>query len=158
MQIPNVQGQATDANHQGWIPLEQISWRVKRNVRIKPGVATNRESAAPAFSELVVMKNKDASSVQLFEQLCKGGNYPQVTIDVCSTGDNGMQTYSQYVLTNVMITYYEDAAVQNTGNVGMELIALNFTKIQKKFIPYDKSHSAQSPQAAGYDLASAQLC
>lgn len=157
MHIPNIQGSCTELSHKDWITIDSLSWRIRRNVTMRVGKGNNRESDIPAFSEVLIMKSADASSSMLFAQACSGKVIPQIQIDICITGDS-LKPYSQYTLYDVIVSHYEDSVQHdaNQPNPNKELVALNFTKIEKKFTPYDSSHSAQGPITSSYDLATAQ--
>lgn len=153
IQIPGVIGSATEANHKGWIPVESCNWRVKRDVVTSIGNANERyRTGRMSFSTFVFIKEKDVSSVKLFEQILTMTTHRQVTIHICDAVNNGLQTYLEYVLDNVIITHFEEAVSTNNKRP-KELIAFDFTKVQKKHTPYDSNNKPQTPMVTAFELA-----
>ncbi len=151
MQIDGIKGNVTATGHEGWIELTSFVSGVGRNISgTSPGKQSNRESAAPSFSEISVTKDTDETSPLLFAEACVGKS-KTVTIHFCETGDTALLTYLEFDLSDVLISGFS----VNAGGSGhpSESLSLNFSKIIMKYTPFDDTHTAGSPIPAGYDLA-----
>lgn len=152
-----INGSATDQNHSGWVELDYVDVKANRKVGTRVGTTGNREGSAPKVSEMEIGKLMDDSSIGLYQQMLKGKAIPTVQIDVCHTGQNGAQPYCQYTLSNVIISNFGDTVAGDSHSMPLEVITLNFTKIQKRFTPMTAQGSAGSPVNASYDLETMQV-
>lgn len=151
MQFDGINGNVTATGHEKWIELGSVGFGVGRGiVGTSPGKQSNREASTPSFSELTLTKDVDETSPLLFSEACIG-KAKKVTIHFCETGDTQIQTYLEYVLTEVLVSGY---SVSGSGGMGhpTESLSFNFTKIEIKYTPYKDDHTAGSPVPAGYDL------
>jgi type VI secretion system secreted protein Hcp len=63
----------------GWIEINSFQWGVGRGISSPTGGSADRESSAPSVSEIVVTKDTDASSPNLFQH-CLGGTRLGISI------------------------------------------------------------------------------
>jgi type VI secretion system secreted protein Hcp len=84
IKIGTIKGECIDAGHQGWINLLSVSQGMSRPV--KAGVSgSTRQRASVDVGDLVCVKELDASSPKLQEAICKGTNYPEVELHMCTS-------------------------------------------------------------------------
>ena len=121
------------------------------------GESQNRGLGIPNISSMEIIKTVDKTSPILFDRLCEGKTIPKVQIDVCHTGDE-LQTRTEYTLSDVLVSGYEDHGLVSGDHTGEEYIKLHFTKIEKKYIPYDAQNKPGSPIVVGYNLSEARSC
>ena len=156
MQMPSITGNVTIKGYEGWIEVTNLDFSAKRNVSTKVGQQTDRDSNAPRINEMTMTKNVDSSSPFLFEALLKGTSMAKVTIAVCKNGADA-KVSSQYVLHDVMVSYYEEQVDGATEQGGQDYLNLNFTQIEKRYTPYDSQGKAQAAVSVGYDLSTAKV-
>lgn len=150
--IDGIQGCVTAKGHENWIELETCDIEVNREIKMETGNATNRESRLPSFTEMVVTKKVDKSSPNIFDRACRGKSIGDVKIDICDT-NNELQPYAQYKLSDVIISKYSDS-MHNEG-LHFETMHLNYTRIEKVYIPRDAKNKAGSPMRTGYNIEEA---
>jgi type VI secretion system secreted protein Hcp len=155
-QTPKIKGNVTTKGFEGWIELSNIDFSAKRSITTRIGHQTDRETGIPRISEITLVKNVDKSSPYLFEALLNGTSMDKVTISVCKNGSNA-KVSSQYILHDVMVSYYEEQVDGASENGGQDHVNLNFTKIEKRYTPYDNQGNAQSAVSTGYDLSTAKV-
>ena len=155
MQIPNTQGNVTAKGFEGWVELSHLDFSAKRNVLMKVGQQTDRDFNAPHINEMTIIKNVDKSSPFFFESLLNGRTMDTITMAICKNGSDA-KVLSQYILHDVMVSYYEEQVDGMSEKGGQECLSLNFTKIEKRYTPYDTQGKAEAPISAGYDLSTAQ--
>jgi len=148
LQLDGIQGDATHETHKNWMDIESISWGVTRNMNTTAGSAANREASEPTVHDMVLTKVSDSSSTKLFQEAVSGKTGKKATIHLVTTGSPG-DTYIEYILTNVLVADYQ---VGTGGDRPTETVALNFTKMEVKYIPYDEMNNPKSPMIASYDL------
>ena len=149
-----IQGDVTEKNHTNWIEINSCQFGVGRGIASATGNTTDREQSNPSVSEIVVTKNLDAGSADLFKESLKGLG-KTVKIEFCvSTQEQGMQPYLTLTLTNNLISGY---SISSGGDRPTESLSLNFTKIEYKNIPRDEAHAEQGPKIYTYDLGTAEV-
>lgn len=149
MQIDGIKGDVTISGYQGWIEIEGFDLGVGRNIKVRPGQIQNREGEVPNFQDVTIIKQIDKSTPHLFIQSCTGKAIPNIHIHACSTGETP-KPYLKLTLNKSLISKYKRHAIKGVKPV--EIIKLNFTKIEDTYIPYDSSQNAGSPIKSGYDL------
>lgn len=156
--VPGITGMATDANHKGQIPVQSYSVSKSRNVDMKVGYNSNREGGGQRFSYFELTKVVDKSSPQLYQLFATGRCLDKVVIQICRTGA-GAQVYHEFTLYNAIIV--EREVYNDTGDMstGTEYLALAYTRLDEKFIPYDVTNQTiGTPIIVGYDLEKTQSC
>ncbi len=155
IKLGNIEGSATESGHKGWSSIDAINFNCSRRISQKVGYSKDREVSLPDLNEVEIVKETDKSSPQIFRHLIEGKPLNQVQIHFCHTGKN-LETNKEYTLHDVLVSSYEDASFSDSQHSGKEYIRLNFTKIEKRFTPYDSTGKAGSPISVGYDLSIAQ--
>jgi len=126
MKIEGIKGNVTAAGHEGWIELMSAQLGVQRRVNTT-GQSSNREASTPSVSEIVITKEVDNASTDLF-RMSFVGEGKKVTIDFVSSDQT--VPYLSIELENTLITNY---SVSGHGGAGrdapMESLSLNFTKV-----------------------------
>ena len=149
LQIEGIKGNVTAKGHEDWIDISSLQWGVGRAIASAVGTSADREASKPSISEVSVTKLMDESSPMIFTEACVG-KAKKVSIHLCTTGTESIDTYMEYDLEDCMVSGY---SVSTGGDRPSESISLSFTKMLMKFIPYDKAGKAMSPLPAGYDMA-----
>ena len=149
MKFGAISGDVTTDGFKDWIELNSYSFGVGRGVGSATGGSTNREASAPSISEVTVSKKMDVASAQLFQDATLGTLDTTVTLKLTTTTKNKTETFLVYELTNCGCSSY---SISSGGDMPMESLSLNFTKIMMTFSGLDPATKA-SPKSATYDLA-----
>src|SRR5947209_18299144 len=72
MNYNNIQGDVTADGYQGWIELDSFQWGVGRDIASPTGSSADRESSAPAISEIVISKVLDTATNKLLSEAYQG--------------------------------------------------------------------------------------
>jgi len=147
--VEGIKGKVTAKGHEDWIDVSSIQWGVGRAISSAVGTSADREASKPSISEVSVTKMMDESSPMIFTEACVGKS-KKVSIHLCTTGTDSIDTYMEYDLEDCMVSGY---SVSSGGDRPTESISFSFTKLTMKFIPYDKAGKPTSPLPAGYDMA-----
>lgn len=153
MKYADVNGDATAASHEQWITCGSIQWGGGRAIGTPTGSAKNREASMVSISEVVITKNQDGASPELLKRSYVGTDGEDVTIDLTTTSNEGVNTIMQLKLTNTLVSGF---SVSSGGDRPSESVSLNFTKIESTF--YNQAvegTEADTPFAVTYDLATA---
>ena len=146
-----IKGDATAESHTDWITLTSCQFGVGRGISTPTGSAENREATTCSVSEIVVTKMMDAASGPLWQELVKNTTGKDVTIDFTSTSGGADNTFMYVKLTNTLVS---SMSFSSGGDRPSESIALNFTKIETKYMEQAKEGTDASGGAVvTYDLA-----
>jgi type VI secretion system secreted protein Hcp len=153
MNYEGITGSVTAAGHEKWIELQSCQMGVNRHITSPSGRGTNREAAAPSVSEIVVTKDLDCASTNLFRASLYGEG-KKVKIDFCKTDKDKVEPYFQFELDNTLVSSYSVSGHGGDGHARpMESISLNFTKITYNTIGMDSANKTGKPDRAMWDLA-----
>jgi len=148
LEIEDIDGSVTATGHEGWIEVDSLQWGVGRAIASGVGTSADRESSKPSISEISISKKMDASSPLIFTEACVGISQT-VTIVLCKTGQEELEVYMEYELTNCMISGY---SVSSGGDRPNETISLSFTQLVMTYTPSDSEGAGEDPIPAGYDM------
>ena len=149
LQIEGIKGNVTAKGHEDWIDISSVQWGVGRAISSAVGTSADREASKPSISEVTVTKLMEESTPLIFTEACVGKS-KKVSIHLCTTGTDSIETYMEYDLEDCMVSGY---SMSSGGDRPSESISFSFTKLMMKYIPYDKAGKAMSPIPAGYDMA-----
>jgi type VI secretion system secreted protein Hcp len=156
MKYDGIDGAVTAQGHEKWIELHSAQLGVNRHITNPTGRGTNREASAPALSEIVITKDEDCATTDLFKASLWGEG-KKVKIDFCKTDKDKLEVYMQIDLENVMVSSY---SVSGHGGEShsrpMESLSLNFTKITYVTTQMDTKGGTGKPARAMWDLATAK--
>jgi type VI secretion system secreted protein Hcp len=154
MKYDGVTGEVTAAGHEQWVELGSLQWGVSRGINTPTGSGGDRNTTAPAISEVTVSKPFDGSSVGLFQELLTPGDSKKVLIDFVRTDKDKLSVFLSLELDQVMVSGYH----VSSGGDGQpqETLNLNFTKIIVTETGTDQTGAAGQPNKAGYDLSTAK--
>ena len=146
-----VKGDVTATGHEQWIEVSSFNWGAGRAIVTKTGKVANRESSAPAISEVTLTKEMDDTTVALLQEALTGeGVWAQ--LDFCKTDSGKLEVYATYLMENCMISGY---SVSSGGDRPQESLSFNFTAIECKVVPMGGSGKGTDASSVTYDLATA---
>jgi len=148
MKYGSIKGPVTTDGFKDWIELNSFQWGVGRDVGTAARGSTSREHSEPNLSEVTVTKSSCVASPKLFLDSVAGKLDNKVTIKFTTTTKGKVETFLTYEMENTGLSHY---SLGSSGDMPMETLSLNFTKISKTFSGMDPGISG-SPETVGYDL------
>lgn len=136
--LPGIPGDSTDANHPGWIDVQQFQF----------GVARTPQAGAPSLSDLLVLKGVDSASPLLALQCALGTALTNATLEFMTTfGTNSLLQY-QVSLEEVWLSGVNPTVTNNLA----ESAALRFRKITWRYVQYDAQGQNPVDYITSWDL------
>jgi type VI secretion system secreted protein Hcp len=149
MKYGNIKGAVTTDGFKDWIELDSFHWGVGRHIGTAARGSTSREHQEPSLSEITVTKRSDVATPKLFLDAVAGKLDNKVEIKFTTTTKGKVETFLAYKLENTGLSAY---SMSSGGDMPVESLSLNFTKITETFTGHDPGISG-SPETVGYDLA-----
>jgi type VI secretion system secreted protein Hcp len=153
MNYDTIPGDVTTSGHQGWIEVSSFQWGVGRAITSPSGGSADREGSTPSVSEIVMTKETDSSSPNLFRAsvgIGPGAEGKTVKIDFCKTDAASPEPYLQYELENTLVSGW---SISSGGDRPSESLTLNFTKVTMNNIGMGAANDTGTPDRASWDLA-----
>jgi type VI secretion system secreted protein Hcp len=154
LSIDTVTGEATQANHVGWIEVFSFSWGASNPTTV--GATSGGLSAGKvSISSFNVMKKTEASSCTLFAACCAGQHFPTATVEMSkATGTSGQQqVYLKYTFTDVMVESVQWSGSTGGDDTPTESLSLAFAKVAIDYSKQDEASGAMAPAGnASWDL------
>ena len=148
MKYASIKGPVTTDGFKDWIELHSFQWGAGRAIGSALGTDVSRESSNPSLSEVTVTKATDVSSPKLFLESVAGKLDNKITLKFTTTTNKQVTTFLTYELNKAGLSSY---SLSSSGDMPAETLRLNFTTIQKTFIPMGPNGPG-SPESVGYDL------
>ena len=149
MKYGSIKGPVTTDGFKDWIELESFHWGSSRHIGTAARGSTSREHSEPTLAEVTVTKRTDVASPKLFLDSVAGKLDSKVEIKFTTTTKGKVETFLTYKLEETGISNY---SLTSGGDMPMESLSLNFTKITKTFKGTDPGIGG-SPETVGYNLA-----
>ena len=124
-----IKGDVTETGHEGWIELHSVQLGVNRHITNPTGRGVNREDSVPAAQEIVITKDQDSASNDLFRQSLWGEG-AEVEIDFVRREGDALTIYMSVTLENTVVSGFSTSGSGGDANARpMESLTLNFQKI-----------------------------
>ena len=148
LKFGSIKGAVTTDGFKDWIELDSFHWGVGRAIGTAARGATSREHSEPSLSEVTVTKRMDLGSPKLFLDAVAGKLDSKVDIKFTTTTKGKVETFLTYKLEDTGLSGY---SISSGGDLPIESLSLNFTKITMSFTGHDPGIGG-SPETVGYDL------
>jgi len=149
LELDGIKGESTDSRHPNTIEINSFSWGVSNSGGHGGGGGAGKVS----FQDLHFTSKVSKASPMLMQALTTGQRIPSATLYVRKTGDNQQQEYYVVHLENVMVSSYQSSGGGTGGDVPVDEVTLNFTKIEFTYTPQNADGSLGTPLKASWDLA-----
>jgi len=154
LSIDTVTGEATQANHVGWIEVFSFSWGASNPTTV--GATSGGLSAGKvSVSSFNVMKKTEASSCSLFAACCAGQHFPTATVEMSkATGTSGQQqVYLKYTFTDVMVESVQWSGSTGGDDTPTESLSLAFAQVAISYSKQGEADGTMTPAGnASWDL------
>ena len=148
MKYGAIKGPVTTDGFKDWIELNSFQWGAGRAIGTAARGSTSREHSEPTITEIMVTKLTDVASPKLFLDAVGGKLDSKVEIKFTTTTKGKVETFLAYKLENTGVSSY---SLSSGGDMPMESLSLNFTKITETLTGHDPGIGG-SPETVGYDL------
>ncbi len=146
LKLDGIQGESTDAKHKNEIELVSFTWGASQS-----GTGAGRTGGGAGKAEIrpfaFTMKANKASP-HLFLAVCNGQHIKEANLTVRRAGKTQLE-YLKIKFSDVLVSSYDQSAADD---VPVEVVALNFGKIELQYSQQQATGGAGSPVKVGWDL------
>jgi type VI secretion system secreted protein Hcp len=140
IQIEGIEGEATEENHAGWVPLKSIEWGMERTVDMTDLTTKQRGYANTNFEKVSLTSDLSKASAKICTYVASGKITKEVVIHLCRSGDDagkGMEPYLIIKLGNCMIDSYsvsggEESLPEETWSLAYRNIVIEYKEADFK--------------------------
>lgn len=146
LEIPGVDGESTEAGHEGEIGVLSWSWGMSSPVDRTSGGATRAQ-----FNDLVITKRLDKSSPLLMAYCAEGKHLTGADIVLTARrAGQDPQDYFKIIMTDVVVSAYQSGA--SSGDTPMDTVALNFATVKFSYAPQKPDGSLDTAIEEGWNV------
>ena len=145
-----IQGSVTAKGFENHIEWEHFGFAANRNITMKVGAGSERESDKPDVGVFTLGKVMDKSSPKMFLGALVGKAIDKVQVKCVKTSGDAVEQYLSYTLSDVLVSTYSVSGSEDGDP--FESVALAFNKIEMKYHPRKEDNTLDSPVPAGYDV------
>jgi type VI secretion system Hcp family effector len=116
-------GESTDPAHLGWIPLRQATMPTTSEIA---ALAQESSAAKSVHRPVVIVKDRDSSSLGLLGAMTSHQHFPEVDI-VLTQND---QPLARYKLTDATVVSVRGGGTNGSTDAPLEQLRLNYAKIE----------------------------
>ncbi len=148
LKLGDIQGEATDQDHNGWILLDSMSSPIYRSI---PEGAKDQQRARgdTTLGDIEIVRQMDKSTPKLAEACANGTFYPEVEVHFCVTVGNKQQPYLKYKMSNVIVTSYGFHGVANGDPIPSETVTFGFTDVEWTYVVINPDNGQPTGNVAG---------
>ncbi len=152
VQCKDIEGEATDSNHNKWIICDSASLPVFRSIP-SGAVDQQRTKGETSLGDITLVRQLDKSSPKLMEACALGKFNKEVKIEFTTTTGGKTDTYLSWKLENVVFTGYSCHGNSSGEPLPSEQISMNFTKVTMTYTEFDnKTGSKKGNVEASYEM------
>jgi type VI secretion system secreted protein Hcp len=133
VKLGDIEGQATDQNHDKWILLDSLSSDIVRSIP-QGAKDSQRTQGETQLQDIVIVRTLDKSTPKLAEACAAGTLFPQVEVHFCTTAEGVEEPYLKYKLKNVILTSYNYNGNSTGDPLGTESLTLSYTEVEWTYI------------------------
>jgi type VI secretion system secreted protein Hcp len=153
LKLGDIESDAADKNHKGWIACESFSGGTSRPMYVATGGGMMRDTSDADLHEVGLTMKMHKASPKVFLASLVGKPCKAVVHVTRSADPTGTLNYLEATLTDTYVTHY---SVDCDGDTPVETISLNFTEIEKKYIPNKSDGKPASPTPVGYSMVTGE--
>lgn len=139
IEISDTPGDATEANHDKWIVINEVNWSVERAVDMTDMGSTQRGHANSNFGKVEINSEMGLASNKLALAVANGTVRPEIIMHWCRSGDSaadGLLVYSTWKFKNAVIDNY--TVTGSEDSVPKETWRITYTAMEHEYKATDQ--------------------
>jgi len=153
--VPDFEGESTDASHSGWIELLAVRQSAQQPAATSHSSVGGRIGRRAEFSDFTLVKEIDQASPKLALYCAKGEHIPDIIIEFTMVEPVTSNTvvYQRIKLEDVIVSSFTPVMSYRSNDefTHLEEVSFRYGKIQWEYIPYDSMGNPGTPIKTGWD-------
>ncbi len=149
LKIDGVDGESTDDKHKGEIQLESYSFGSNNASSFSSGGGGG--AGKVAMQDFHFVKKVDKASAKLLASCATGEHIKNATL-TCRKAGKDQQEFLKIVLTDTMVTSFQDGGSAGADIVPVDQISINFSKIEFKYKEQKPDGTLGGEIVGGWDV------
>ncbi len=146
LKLDGIDGESQDQVHKNEIQLDSYSMGV-----VNAGAGGGAGAGKAMVNDLHCTMKVNKASPNVFIACCTGRPISTATIVVRKSGGENPLEYETIKLTSVFVSSYSKAT-HSDGEIGIESVALTFSKVEYTYKPQTKTGAADAAITKSYDV------
>ena len=148
LKITDIKGESKDQAHGGEIEIESFSWGATQLGTSSHGTGAGAGKVSMNDFHFVMRTNSSSPTLFLY---CANGKHLKEAKLTCRKAGEKPQNFLIVTMSDVLISSYQTGG-SNGGEVPMDQISLNFSKIEADYLAQDEKGITKSAAKKWYDL------
>ncbi|MHC4460356.1 MAG: Hcp family type VI secretion system effector [Planctomycetota bacterium] len=153
--VPDIEGESTDASHSGWIELLAVHHSAQQPAATSRSSVGGRIGRRAQFSDITLVKEIDKATPKLALYCAKGDHIPDLVIEFTMVEPVTSNTvvYKRVELEDVIVSAFTPVMSYRSNDefTHLEEVSFRYGKIQWTYIPYDSMGNPGTPIITGWD-------
>jgi type VI secretion system secreted protein Hcp len=149
MKIDDLVGESQDEKKKGWIEIESWSWGATQQGTQAFGGGGG--AGKVSMQDFHITKKIDKATQELFIHCATGKHFGTCKLVARKAGGK-QEEYLKIDLTDVLVSSYQSGGHGSGGELPMEQISLNFSKVKWEYLTQDNKGATQTAGNFTYDL------
>jgi type VI secretion system secreted protein Hcp len=145
LKLDGIDGESLDETHKNEIDIKSFSMGVEN-----AGVGGNVVENKARVHDVRISMHANKASPNLFIACCTGRHISTASIYVRKAGEKPVE-YETIKLTDVRVSSFSKSG-QHGGDITIENVSLNFSKIEYSYKQQNRDGSAGAPVSKAYDV------
>jgi len=148
--VEGITGESKRAGHEGQIPIIAFSFGGTNPSSV--GVGSGGGTGTVALSSFNITKKTDASSAELFQQMCQGVHFPTAEITMYKSGGEEALAFLGYTFEEVYVDSIQWSGAEGGDNIPMENVTFSFGKVTIEYVEQNPDGTAGGVHAGSWDV------
>ena len=148
LKITDVKGESKDKTHSGEIEIESFSWGASQLGTSSHGTGAGGGKISMNDFHFVMRNNSSSPTLFLF---CANGKHLKEAKLTCRKAGGKQEKFLEVTMTDVLISSYQTGG-SGHGEVPMDQISLNYTKIEVDYLAQDEKGITKSAGKKHWDM------
>lgn len=149
LKLEGIEGESADAKHKGEIDVESWSVGASQSGTMAFGGGGGAGKVNMQDFHFTMKVNKASPKLML---ACATGEHIKKGTLTCRKAGKEQQEFMKVVMSDILVSSYQQGGQNTSDVIPMEQISLNFAKIEWEYKPQKADGTLDAPVKAGYDL------
>jgi len=154
--VPDIEGESTDAGHSGWIELLAVHQSAQQPAATSHSSVGGRIGRRAEFSDITLVKEIDKATPKLALYCAEGKHIPDLVIEFTMEEPvtSNKVVYKKIMLEDVAVSAFTPVMSyrSNSEFTHLEEVSFRYRQIRWEYTPYDNQGNPGTKVTAGWSL------